>query len=248
MTEAWPTCLEGSTTGFEAEPVGHSWATRRGASGSIDPGCRDARQHAIYGEGFVPISSDEPVHVPRSGPSEGLPIHAPTLNHAPGAPLGHREPFGRQGQRRVRVEQVEGCLSVPELLTRFAYAHRPVVMRGCANGSAALSRWSDAYLVEQAGDWVGHPLLEDLQMTTRRFVDANLKPAGVHYVTRHGLPAVLRRDVEVPRSLRCEALMQHLENLVLWWNAGSQRSDLHCTLPTVRAQDLSTARLLPTCC
>ena len=238
VTEAWPTCLEGSLTGFEAEPVGHSWATRRGASGSIDPNCRDARQRAIYGEGFVPNPSDEPVHVPRSGPAAGLATPAPShddrrstaarsIADSQGAPPGHLEPFGRQGQRRVRMEQIEGCLSVPELLTRFAYAHRPVVMRGCANGSASLNRWSDAYLAEQAGDWVGHPHLEDLQMSTSRFVNANLTPADVFYVTRHGLPAVLRRDVEVPASLRCEALMRHLENLVLWWNAGSQRSDLH---------------------
>ena len=207
LTEVWPRCL----TGTDGEPLGHTVQLNEPGHtvkpSTFDMQCKARRQRAIYGTQLDPV------------PEPGA--HPPTTLH------GHSRPWGEQGQPTLPLPEVQGCLSPHEFLTRFAYAHRPVVMRGCALGTAAVERWTDEYIVEVAADWHGNPHLKDFDMTARRFVEANLTPPGITYVTRHSVPRALRRDVSLPRMLRCEEMMPTLENLVVWWNAGGERSGLH---------------------
>jgi hypothetical protein len=101
----------------------------RNNKGLHNMSCVRERHEQWYGPLFLPYERVEPSL--RSPPSK----------------VGHRRRFGEQGQPRSPVRTLAGCPSAAAFFSSHAMVHRPLVMRGCANLSAApVETWTDEHL------------------------------------------------------------------------------------------------------
>ena len=105
------------------------------------------------GGGAAAISAVELEHSGSSGRRQ----HGGARWDSGGAGIGHLAPFGEQGQPRVAIDVVQGCVDGEAFLGRYAFMHRPVLMRGCAQltAPAAIGGWSDEHLRNVAGGQLG---------------------------------------------------------------------------------------------
>ena len=57
----------------------------------------------------------------------------------------------------MAIDVVQGCVDGEAFLGRYAFMHRPVLMRGCATltAPAAIGGWSDEHLRNVAGGQLG---------------------------------------------------------------------------------------------
>ena len=195
-TERWPSCLVGRTAGAER--------TMHNAS------CRLARHRAAYGEHFLPDSSTD-----AAGSS--------TDAERRGRKFGSLQ---REAGQATAVAEVQGCLAPLPLLTKYVYASRPVVMRGCISAMPAMSRWTDKYLGDVAGGWHGNALLADDNITLARYLERYHEHA-FPYVVRVLLPERLRADVTLPPPLRCTPLVRAVHGLAMWLSEGGHEAAMH---------------------
>lgn len=158
--------------------------------------CRRERHRVVYGEHFLP--SDE-----ASGPSllntERADLGRPPLQfaHLPRAPT----------HRFRAIEEYEGCPSFERFVTRHVYAHRPLVMRGCARDMPLATKWREpAYMRRAAGRWRGHSWLQDGAHRNYTFSEFVSAPGGA-YLPWKPLPALLRRDLALPKLFACAPLL-----------------------------------------
>jgi len=201
-----PLCLIGAGT-VDAEPVLHRLNSQ---PVSLDYNCVLARHHYYFGNHFLPRGSECPV------PSA--------------SPRGHMRKLGEQGQPTTPIAEHAGCLGVRSFLKRYVFEHRPLVVRGCAREQPAFTKWDDMYLSRVAGEW---PFAAEGPSSTLRFaqyLNEYKRPNDPQQWMQRSwwhAPESLRRDVEFPPMLRCGAVMQSIENLVVWLSAGGKSSQLH---------------------
>jgi len=154
-----------------------------------DTDCRRQRHRAAYGEHFLPkVIASAP-------PSAPPPVQFAHLDFAPGHARG--------------IDEFIGCPSFAHFVTHHVYAHRPLLMRGCASNMPAASRWRDPeHMHRAAGGWRGHSWLRDghpRDYTYDEFV-AGREGNGV-YLPWKPLPEALRRDLSLPRVFACAPLL-----------------------------------------
>ena len=204
--------------------------------------CQVARHRAVYGARYAlgeqlapPALSDEPPAAPPAEPAPAPPLASlPSAPSAPGMPRpGHMESFGYQGQPATHVAEVQGCLSARDFAVRHVYAHQPVVLRGCGTQSLpAVQKWSDSYLNETAPEHVArHPGCRNTTLSNFLSHYQQFDRGGTEheygYRICNQLPRALLKDVVVPPMLRCPQLLTAVENAVMWFSNGRQRSRLH---------------------
>ena len=143
---------------------------------------------------------------------------------------GHLRRFGLQGQRRVALPEVSGCLDAHTFFRDYVDRHRPVVMRGCANTSnaLALSEWDDDHLGRIAPMHATErdSCSEDFASFLSSYTN------GSHRYRRcNNLPSELLRELTVPPMLDVIDAPTKLqfENVLLWMHGGTsdQMSRLH---------------------
>ena len=141
------------TTAFKSESIGAGdWElcvqpdpSGEKPKGVLNRTCALERHRLFWGDAYAPFERSEVAEAADgttepAGPSK--------------APMGHMQRFGEQGQRRVALPEVGGCLDASTFLAEYVDRHTPVVMRGCANTSnpKVLAEWSDAHLLATAPD------------------------------------------------------------------------------------------------
>ena len=109
--------------------------------GVLNRTCALARHRAFWGDDFAPHE------LASSAGAASVADAASTV-----APPGHLRRFGEQGQRRVALPEVDGCVDARSFFAAHVDAHTPLLMRGCANLSNpfALRHWDDAHLLATA--------------------------------------------------------------------------------------------------
>jgi hypothetical protein len=120
------------------------------------------------------------------------------------------------------VHEVDGCLPLTAFLAQHVYARQPVVMRGCAADSPALKAWkADAYLDAVAGNWSGSDAHARAGSGIRDVPGCHAgtvhNPACPMYLARLGMPRALRRNMLMPRTLRCSAVLEELVSELWFW-------------------------------
>lgn len=243
----WPSCVPGEDGAekhyhdmhheFHSEESVRNAANGKSSHGTNeyggrDPGCIAARHSEAYGMHYAPWepwTSSPPSPMAASSSSSSSPPAPPPS--PPPALKGDREPFGRQGQRKVRLREVDGCLDSPQFLAEHVYVKQPLILRGCAAWSSPRAlAWSDAHLNATAPTHVArHPgckhmplskFIGNYQRTDYRFADGGYRICNM-------LPRSLLRDLTVPPMLRCPDLLTSVENVVMWFSSGRQASRLH---------------------
>ena len=185
--------------------------------GVLNRTCALERHRHFWGEAFAPFE------VGGDGPSP---------------PAGHKQRFGEQGQRRVALPEVVGCLDAATFFAKHVDIHTPVIMRGCANASnaMALSLWTDEHLLAVAPD---HSTERDSCKTPLRDFLSKYRDGEHPYRRCNNLPAALLSELNVHPFLDVEEDQpserdqgnprMKFENVLLWMHGGTsdQMSRLH---------------------
>ena len=234
--ESWPLCLIGSDSVADeqlwASPSRH---VHRNAT------CVLQRHRRFFGDLFLPGTGQAPPSMwpPPAGPAgagDGL------GSESTGSALAAlREPivWERLGQQTQSVDEVVGCAPAATFLADYLKRGRPLVMRGCARGTPAAGRWSDAYLSRAAGKWTRPAAVmnssRDVHAAGSTVGDGTLADFLQYYRTpgvsdafeRQQPPPSLLRDIELPESVDCALVRAHLEGVMFWLSHGGKRSPLH---------------------
>ena len=236
----WPRCLatdSGREMHFHdfrhafhsAENVNSSGARRplTSTQGAPLATCVAARHRAAYGENYAPWEGAATPPTPTPMP------HAPPPPPPPAPLPGHRRPFGQQGQRVRRLAEVAGCMQPTVFAAQHVLAHTPLLLRGCAREALpAFGKWSDEYLRETAGMHTArHPGCANTSLASflSRYQHKERPPTDLDggYRICNQLPRALLRDVRLPAMLRCPTVLPSVENVVMWFSGGRQKSRMH---------------------
>lgn len=106
------------------------------------------------------------------------------------------------------VTVFEGCPSLDLFLRDHVYASRPLVLRGCATDMPAIQGWSDTYLSEVAGTWMGNARLAKAGLDLSSFLERSARGEELFYTPFNAVPHTLRRDLKLPPMLRCTSLLE----------------------------------------
>lgn len=140
-------------------------------------------------------------------------------------PPGHGKPFGEQGQRRVAIREIQGCISPERFLSEFVFKSRPVVFRGCGADAPYMSKWTDEYLHAHREGWTVDNW--SFERYFKQYNRTDLPNEERQYRNLQVLPDELRADVPLPQMVWCGGLYQTYENLVMWLSKGGKFSKLH---------------------
>ena len=148
---------------------------------------------------------------------------------------GHLERFGQQGQPTTPVEERIGCPSPEEFYHRYVYAHKPVIMRGCARGQPSVKKWTDEYLRRVGKGW--RPIQEMNKVVKRNdrmphymlpfeeFIDTYRNET--RYMINKVDHEPLRKDILLPKVLNCRRTLGSLEAPIVWMSSGGTKSSNH---------------------
>ena len=190
--------------------------------GVLNRTCALARHRAFWGDDFAPHD------LASSAGAASVADAASTV-----APPGHLRRFGEQGQRRVALPEVDGCVDARSFFAAHVDAHTPLLMRGCANLSNpfALRHWDDAHLLATAPE---HATERDSCRAPLRDFLARYTDGGHAYRRCNDLPQPLLHELRVHPFLDlaaagADAPALKFENVLLWMHGGTsdQMSRLH---------------------
>ena len=204
-------CVDEELGGWSCSMGEHMYSDVAGsgvANIARDNACIMKRHAATYGPNGLPQGVREADH---QGVREAL--------------AGHKEPIGRQGQRRRAVDEVGGC-DEAAIMVHLSRGE-PLVLRGCVNASSpnVLEHWSAEYLAVVAGN-------HSTAQCPQRFGDylaafASERPPSYRNCAQ--LPPELLADVAVPAPLRRPPYRAGFDKAVLWYGRANV-SPLHFDL------------------
>lgn len=144
---------------------------------------------------------------------------------------GHGMKFGRQGQQRKQITEVQGCMDSATFLNEFAYVQRPVIMRGCYSNTTAASKWTtDEYLL--ASD-KGINYVDNHEDGWTQYIESYQKTNDYYAMTLEDvgfdiLAPKLQSDLVYPPSLLSDnGGVLGLHRIMFWLNSGDQISAVH---------------------
>jgi len=151
---------------------------------------------------------------------------------------GHLQFFGKQGQPRVPIDIVEGCLDGATFLKEYTYKHKPVLMKGCAFEMEAVDKWTDEYFLKHKDVREWTPIVETqktisrndrgphiFNMTFEEFLKRY--KTDPFYVINTVTNERLRDDIKLPKSMQCARTLKQIDDIHLWFSSGGTESSQH---------------------
>lgn len=150
------------------------------------------------------------------------------------APPGHLEPLGSRNVKHS-LEVINDFLTPIEFFKNYVYPIKPVLIRGGAKISPALTKWTDEYFLSLPESNDFNVTAEQRKKEIRTFpaYDVSFKEFVSTYRKEdiymvNGVPPFLQKDVMLPPPLLCNDIVKDkLIDTVMWFSSGGTKSVLH---------------------
>lgn len=152
--------------------------------------------------------------------------------HEPEHPPGHLKPLGSHQPPVGVLDSTDFVPSSREFFDQNVLPGKPVLFKGAAKKMPAFSKWTDEYLSEkfgQEGIDVEEGKKENRSLATFHFklqdFISRYKDEDIYLVET--LPAKMREEYALLKSLSCGGYTNVLQDAVVWFSSGGTKSVLH---------------------
>lgn len=150
-------------------------------------------------------------------------------------PPGHMLPFGDPAAgRRILVSEIFDYPSPVEFIEQYVLPSHPLLLRGVFKSAPAFTLWDDEYFrtVHEPPDSVVNVETKKKEERNQEMIETSFKSFVEMYRKKpvymvSPVPSHLERDVPVPYSLQCPALIRLFRRNVMWMSSGGTKSVVH---------------------
>jgi len=148
--------------------------------------------------------------------------------------IGHNKPFG-VGLNFLPVETRHDVPGPVEFYDKYIRASRPLILKGITKSFPSYNKLrNDTYLGEEYGRWriscekgkKEKRGRKPTRMSLKKFI-RTYKTDELYLVTDLIKPNPLLKDIDIPKPLLCEDLINRTETCAFWLSSGGTRSVLH---------------------
>ncbi|KAL9969293.1 hypothetical protein ACROYT_G021492 [Oculina patagonica] len=147
---------------------------------------------------------------------------------------GHLEPLGSRSIKHS-LEAINDFLTPVEFFKNYVAPVKPVLIRGGAKLSPALTRWTDEYFLSLPESEEFNVTAEQRKKEIRTYpaIDISFNEFVKIYEKDdiymvNGVPPFLQQDVMLPPPLLCKDIVEDmLVDTVMWFSSGGTKSVLH---------------------